>query len=139
VLASELARFLLRFAWHLTSVTWAVLALTLIQLVRDAATARWWAAASTGVVFTAVGLFDAIYSRGRHAGWPLLAGIGLAALLSLAMRAGHLETTAHSPLMKSTRVRTGNPDMCLCVAPSYCPHIGNKLICPRGPHTSLLI
>jgi hypothetical protein len=25
VLASELARFLLRFAWHLTSVTWAVL------------------------------------------------------------------------------------------------------------------
>jgi hypothetical protein len=86
VLASELARFLLRFAWHLTSVTWAVLALTLIQLVRDAATARWWAAASTGVVFTAVGLFDAIYSRGRHAGWPLLAGMGLAALLSLAMR-----------------------------------------------------
>ena len=76
--------FSFAFAWHLTSVTWAVLALILIQLVRDAVTARWWAAASTGVVFTAVGLFDAIYSRGRHAGWPLPAGIGLAALLSLA-------------------------------------------------------
>jgi len=97
VLASELARFLLRFAWHLTSVTWAVLALTLIQLVRDAATARWWAAASTGVVFTAVGLFDAIYSRGRHAGWPLLAGMGLAPPVARDERDGHLETTAHSP------------------------------------------
>ncbi len=39
VLASKLARFILRFAWHLTSVTWAVLALILIQLVHDAAAA----------------------------------------------------------------------------------------------------
>ncbi len=84
ILASELARFLLRFAWHLTSMTWAVLALILIQLVHDAVTARWWAAASTGAVFTGAGLFDLAYSRARHVGWPLLTGIGIAALLSLA-------------------------------------------------------
>jgi hypothetical protein len=83
VLASTLARFILRFAWHLTSVTWAVLALILIQLVHDVVAVRSWAAASTGAAFTGAGLFDLIYSRGRHAGWPLLLGIGAAALLSL--------------------------------------------------------
>ena len=83
VLASELARLVLRFAWHLTSVTWAVLALILVQLVREPATARLWAVAGTGVAFTGVGLFDAVATRGRHIGWPLLTGIGLAALLSL--------------------------------------------------------
>ena len=40
-------------------------------------------AAGTGVAFTGVGLFDAVATRGRHVGWPLLAGIGIAALLSL--------------------------------------------------------
>lgn len=83
VLASDLARFVLRLAWHLLSVAWMVLALILVQLVRDPATARFWAAAGTGVAFTGVGLFDAVASRGRHIGWPLLTGIGIAALLSL--------------------------------------------------------
>jgi len=83
ILASGLARVVIRFAWHLTSVTWAVLALILVQLVRDPATARLWAAAGTGVAFIGVGLLDAIATRGRHVGWPLLAGIGIAALLSL--------------------------------------------------------
>jgi hypothetical protein len=83
ILASDLARFILRFAWHLTSVTWAILALILVQLVRDPATARFWAATGTGLAFTGIGLFDAVSSRGRHVGWPLLAAIGVAALLSL--------------------------------------------------------
>ena len=85
ILASELARFLLRFAWHMTSVTWVILALILIQLVHDTVAARWWAAASMGAVFTSAGLFDLIYTRGRHVGWPLLTGIGIAALLALAL------------------------------------------------------
>ena len=83
VLASDLARFVLRFVWHLVSVNWAILALILVQLARDPATARFWAAVGTGVGFTGAGLFDAIATRGRHVGWPLLAGIGIAALLSL--------------------------------------------------------
>ena len=83
VLASDLARFILRFAWHLTSVTWAILALILVQLVRDPGTARFWAAAATGVAFTGIGLYDAVAIRGRHVGWPLLTAIGIAALLSL--------------------------------------------------------
>jgi hypothetical protein len=83
ILASELARFVLRFAWHLTSITWLVLALILVQLVCDPARARFWAVAATGVAFTGVGLLDAVASRGRHLGWPLLTGIGFAAVLSL--------------------------------------------------------
>jgi len=83
VLAGDLARFLLRFAWHGTSVTWAVLALILVQMARDPATARFWAAMGTGVAFTGAGLFDAIVTRGRHDAWPLVTGIGIAALLSL--------------------------------------------------------
>jgi hypothetical protein len=39
----------------------------------------------TGAAFTGVGLFDLICSRGRHVGWPLLTGIGIAVLLSLAL------------------------------------------------------
>jgi hypothetical protein len=83
ILASDLARFVLRFAWHLTSVSWLALGLILVQLVRNPATARLWASVATGVAFLGVGLFDAAASRGRHIGWPLLAGIGIAALLSL--------------------------------------------------------
>lgn len=83
ILASDLARFILRFAWHLTSVTWAILALILVQLVRDPATARFWAATGTGVAFTGIGVFDAVSTRGRHVGWPLLTAIGIAAILSL--------------------------------------------------------
>jgi hypothetical protein len=83
ILASDLARFILRFAWHLTSLTWALLALILVQLVRGPVTARFWAAAGTGVAFTTIGLYDALATRGRHVGWPLLTAIGIAALLSL--------------------------------------------------------
>jgi hypothetical protein len=83
VLASGLARFILRFVWHLLSISWIVLALILAQLIRDPSTARHWAAAGTGVAFTGAGLFDAVASRGRHIGWPLLTGIGIVALLSL--------------------------------------------------------
>ncbi|MFZ0480703.1 MAG: hypothetical protein WAL71_16305 [Terriglobales bacterium] len=83
ILANELARFILRLAWHITSLTWLVLALILVQLVRNPSTARFWALAATGVAFTGIGLYDAVASRGRHVGWPLLAGIGIASLLAL--------------------------------------------------------
>jgi hypothetical protein len=83
VLSSDSARIVLRFAWHGTSLTFAVLALILVQLARDPVTARFCAAMGTGVAFTGAGLFDAIATRGRHVAWPLITGIGIAALLSL--------------------------------------------------------
>ena len=83
ILKSPLARFVLRFAWHITSVTWAVIALILAALVLDPTAVRWWAAVGIGVAFTTIGAFTAISSRGRHIGWPFLVGIGLTALTSL--------------------------------------------------------
>jgi len=83
VLANDLARVIIRFAWHLTSMTWIVLALILVRLVREPATLRLWVAAGTGVAFTCAGLVDAVASRGRHLGWPLLTAIGILALFSL--------------------------------------------------------
>jgi hypothetical protein len=86
VLASALSRAILRFAWHLTSVAGLVLGVTLVRLVRDPATARLWAVATTGVAFTGAGLVDAWASRGKHVGWPILTAVGVAALLSLQVR-----------------------------------------------------
>ncbi|MDR6293871.1 hypothetical protein E9232_006424 [Inquilinus ginsengisoli] len=83
ILANRLARFVLRFAWHITSIAWAVIAVILLALVLAPVAVRWWAAAATGAAFTAIGAFTAISSRGRHLGWPFLTGIGLTALASL--------------------------------------------------------
>jgi hypothetical protein len=80
--SSSLARFVLRFAWHLTSLTWFVLAIVLLAFASQPAHAFQYAALATGVAFTAAGVFDAIGSRGRHVGWPLLAAIGVASLLA---------------------------------------------------------
>jgi hypothetical protein len=82
ILASGLARFILRFAWHLTSLTWLVLAIILLAFQFQPAHAMSIARIATGVAFVAAGVFDAFGSRGRHIGWPLLTGIGIAALLA---------------------------------------------------------
>ena len=73
-----LARKVLRFAWHFTSILMLVSALvvawpgTPYRLV-----------AITGSIWVVVGLFDAIYTRGRHVGWPFLSGAGFLALLGV--------------------------------------------------------
>ena len=82
ILASRLARFILRFAWHLTSLSWLVLAVILSTFQFQSAHAFSNALVATGVAFTAAGVFDAFGSRGRHIGWPLLTAIGIAALLA---------------------------------------------------------
>jgi apolipoprotein N-acyltransferase len=82
ILASGLARFILRFAWHLTSLSWLVLAVTLLALQFQAAQAFSTALIATGIAFTAAGVFDAFGSRGRHIGWPLLTAIGILSLLA---------------------------------------------------------
>ena len=84
VLASGLARFILRFAWHLTSSSWLVLAVVLLALQFHPAHALKDALVVTGVAFATAGGIDAIGSRARHIGWPLLTAIGLAALLAAA-------------------------------------------------------
>lgn len=86
ILGSDLARTLLRLAWHLTSISWVVLAVILTSLVVSPIGTARWALIATGIAFTSAGVFDAVATRGRHLGWPLLTLIGIAALGALWLR-----------------------------------------------------
>lgn len=82
IVSSRLARFLLRLAWHFLSLAWLLLAIVLLTLRFQPEHALQNILVSVGLVFTIVGIFDAIGSKGRHVGWPALTGIGLASLLA---------------------------------------------------------
>ena len=76
VLTQPLARKVIRFAWHFTS----------LLMVLNAAAVIWPGTPRelvqlTGGAWLAVGLFDAIYTRGQHVGWPLLSAAGICSLL----------------------------------------------------------
>jgi hypothetical protein len=81
VLESPLARNVTRFAWHWTSALWllaaAVLALSAygdIQLP--------WLVFAIGAAHFVFGVADAILTKGRHVGWPLITLAGALALLA---------------------------------------------------------
>lgn len=79
IMGVDLARKVFRFAWH---------AMSVLMLV-SAAVVLWPGTPRglillTGAVWTAVGLFDAIYTRGRHIGWPILTASGVFALMGAA-------------------------------------------------------
>ena len=83
VMKRDLARQVLRFAWHLTSGLWLVLAITLAHAAMTGSGAGPVFIGLTGILHLGVGLFDAILTRGRHIGWPLLTLIGVFCLLAL--------------------------------------------------------
>jgi hypothetical protein len=84
VMSSVLAKQIVRFAWHLTSLLWAVQILLLVRGAMEPSSMDRTAIGGIGVVHLGAGLFDAVYTRGRHIGWPLLAAIGCFSLLALA-------------------------------------------------------
>jgi hypothetical protein len=69
---------LVRFAWHFTSLLMIVTALlvawpdTPVPLIEI-----------TGAMWLFAGVLDAILTRGKHIGWPLLSAAGLFALLGV--------------------------------------------------------
>lgn len=83
VMAHPLAKQVVRLAWHLTSLLWVGQALLLLRAAFAPQAFDRAMVAGIGLLHLAVGLFDALFTRGRHIGWPLLAAIGLLALLSL--------------------------------------------------------
>ncbi len=76
LLADLLTRRIIRFAWHATSV---------LMLISAAAVA--WPGTphalliSIGAGWLATGLFNAVYTKGRHIAWPALGGAGIFALI----------------------------------------------------------
>lgn len=84
VMQRSLARFIVPFAWHLTSLIGLIVAAILLAWAWAPDHARTVGLVATGAVFTASGIGDAIGSRGAHIGWPFLTLIGLVALAALA-------------------------------------------------------
>jgi hypothetical protein len=84
VLGSEMARFLLRFVWHFMSILFVVIAAALIAHEQDAANGRAALLLGTALGVGSAGVIDAVATRGRHVGWPMLVLIGVFALLGLA-------------------------------------------------------
>jgi len=76
VLAVPLARQVLRFGWHLTSGLMVVCAAAMIEPRSPARLI-----AIIGSIWLLSGLADAVYTRGRHIGWPALVAAGAFALL----------------------------------------------------------
>lgn len=82
VLQHDLARQVIRFAWHLTTAIGLVVAFHLFSAGTDPSAGDRTIVLLSGAVLAGAGLFDAIYTRGKHIGWPLLFASGLFALLS---------------------------------------------------------
>jgi hypothetical protein len=83
VMKHRLARFIVPFAWHLTSGIGLVLAAILFAWAWMPDQQRTVGLAATGIVFTASGLIDAVGSEGKHIGWGPLTLIGLFAFGAL--------------------------------------------------------
>lgn len=85
VMQKPLARFIVPFAWHLTSFIGLIVAAILFAWAWAPDQARTIGLAMTGIVFTVGGIWDAIGSKGQHIGWPPLTLIGLSALVAVAV------------------------------------------------------
>ncbi len=83
VMRHPLARFIVPFAWHLTSFIGLIVAAILFAWAWAPDQARTIGLVMTAAVFTASGLIDAIGSKGKHIGWPPLTLLGLSALAAL--------------------------------------------------------
>ena len=83
VMQRPLARFILPFGWHLMSFIGLIVAAILFAWAWAPDQARTIGLATTGIVFTIGGIWDAIGSKGQHVGWPPLTLIGLLSLAAL--------------------------------------------------------
>jgi hypothetical protein len=86
VMQRPLARFIVPFAWHLTSLIGLILASILLAWAWAPGNARFVGVAMAGAAFTIAGIWDAIGSRGKHVGWLPLTLTGLACLAALLAR-----------------------------------------------------
>ncbi len=80
VLDNDLGRFVVRYAWHATSIMWMAMAVILYAIAfapENLSKIVLWA---IGGSFTFMGVFDLIGSQGKHVGWPLLSAIGVFSL-----------------------------------------------------------
>ncbi len=85
VLASPLARQVIRFAWHWTTALWVTVGALLVAQVRGDIDLPW-LILLVGAVHLSAGIADAFMTRGRHIGWPFITAIGALALTSIFLK-----------------------------------------------------
>jgi hypothetical protein len=83
VMSRKLAKQVVRFAWHLTSVLWVGQTLLLLRAALIPGYLDPVLIGGIGIIHVAVGLFDGVVTRGKHIGWSMLTAIGVFALLAL--------------------------------------------------------
>jgi hypothetical protein len=84
ILKNELARRILRFAWHITTLSWIAQAAILIILVTFPPEFQGRSIVLViGASFLLMAVVSIGISHGRHVGWPMLAATGVAALAAL--------------------------------------------------------
>jgi len=86
VLENPLARQVTRLAWHWTSALWLLAGALLVAAAYGDIGATWLVIA-VGAVHLIAGIADAIMTKGRHIGWPLITLIGAFTLLSVYLTA----------------------------------------------------
>jgi hypothetical protein len=86
VLDRSLVRFLLRGVWHLMSILFCIIAAALWAEASSREAGLTVLLGATALGIGGFGIYDAIGSRWRHIGWPLLVLIGASAGLALAFR-----------------------------------------------------
>lgn len=80
ILENDFARKVLRYAWHLTSLLWIMIAICLYAVAFHPTDLSTIVLLTIGIGFLFIGLFDLVVSRGRHIGWPALTAIGIFSL-----------------------------------------------------------
>lgn len=85
VLESGRARMVLRLAWHVTSLSWLILAFILFGTAFSVQDLPRIVLTGIGSGFVFAGLGDLVLTKGQHMGWPVLLATGVFALLALAL------------------------------------------------------
>ena len=81
IMQSGFAGQLTRFAWHWTTLLWLCVAATLAFAAYGSIDAPN-LLLGIGIVHVGAGLADAVLTRGRHIGWPLITIIGLLTIVA---------------------------------------------------------
>ncbi len=83
VMEADLAKQVVRFAWHFTSLLGLVAIYVLFKSAQNLDAADTSLLAVIGGVFLLAGIYDAIVTRGKHIGWPFLAAIGALTIIAI--------------------------------------------------------
>ncbi|QJB68374.1 hypothetical protein [Parasphingorhabdus halotolerans] len=83
VMQADLAKQVIRFAWHFTSLLGLIAVYILFDAAQRFETADKMLLAITGGVFLLSGVYDAVVTKGRHIGWPFLFAIGILTIIAI--------------------------------------------------------